>query len=319
MSETLVRLLLRLSEAGEPALLWGHQAAPYFGREFERLLARGVLVEHAPADEWDVCSTCDCGLDARPIQVIDGQPVASCPFDHRNDQVLRAEDLRSFRIDSTALVREIAIASGLITAPSEIMPGLWHLGQMTGRRELFLSSTRAATQQPGLVAKIRLLNLSGQVTMIVPALSVAERADLVEAGIHVVGSEECIGSNVSGGFAIDPAKLEMPRVVVPRLIITDATQHVTLDGVEKHVPQQPFRLLMMLAEMVKTGGGFVSVRAIEAAFSGRPASDLTRELKDYLSDGAAEPKRRIRGLIKNRRSPAGYALALTTTEIEVRP
>ena len=43
MSESLSRLLLRLSEAGEPAVLWGRQASPYLGQDFERLLSSGVF------------------------------------------------------------------------------------------------------------------------------------------------------------------------------------------------------------------------------------------------------------------------------------
>ena len=59
MTETLPRLLLRLSEAGDPAILWGRQAAPHAGRDFERLLDHGVLVEQSPTTEWDVCPTCE--------------------------------------------------------------------------------------------------------------------------------------------------------------------------------------------------------------------------------------------------------------------
>ena len=85
MTETLPRLLLRLSEAGDPAILWGRQAAPHAGRDFERLLDHGVLVEQAPATEWDVCPACDCGLDARPVQQVNGQHIAVCPTDRRSD------------------------------------------------------------------------------------------------------------------------------------------------------------------------------------------------------------------------------------------
>jgi hypothetical protein len=85
MTESLIRLLLRLSEAGEPAILWGRQAKPYPDRDLEQLLARGVLTEQAPADEWDVCSDCECRLAARPIQCIEGDLIAACPLDHARD------------------------------------------------------------------------------------------------------------------------------------------------------------------------------------------------------------------------------------------
>ena len=52
MTETLPRLLLRLSEAGDPAMLWGRQAAPHAGRDFERLLDHGV-VDLPLATDWE--------------------------------------------------------------------------------------------------------------------------------------------------------------------------------------------------------------------------------------------------------------------------
>lgn len=316
VSETLARLLLRLSEAGEPAVLWGRQAAPYFGREFERLLDRGVLTELAQAEEWDVCPACDCGLDARPIQTINGGAVAVCPIDHRNDRALETSDLQSFHIDPAALVREIVMASGFSNEPSEILPGLWHLGQTSARRELFMALARPTILQPGVSSKIKLLHLGTQVTLIVPALTSSERSSLVDTGFHIAFCDECIG--IQGEFSMDLSKLAPAALATPRLVVMVASQGVILDGTEKHVPQQPFRLLVILAEKVTKGGGFVSGREIEAAFSGRTASDVIRELKDRLSAGASDPKR-VRRLIRNRRSPAGYALALLLTEIEVKP
>ncbi len=45
MTEKILRLLTRLSEAGDDAILPGDLAAPFFGPVFDRLLARRVLVE----------------------------------------------------------------------------------------------------------------------------------------------------------------------------------------------------------------------------------------------------------------------------------
>ena len=76
MTESLHNLLLRLSEAGEPAILWGRLAKPFLGKEFDRLLHRGILIEELPADEWDVCSDCECGHDSRLIQKIEGRLIS---------------------------------------------------------------------------------------------------------------------------------------------------------------------------------------------------------------------------------------------------
>jgi hypothetical protein len=272
----------------------------------------------AQAEEWDVCPACDCGLDARPIQTINGGAVAVCPFDHRNDRALETGDLLSFHIDPAALVREIATASGFSNEPSEILPGLWHLGQTSARRELFMALARPTILQPGVSSKIKLLHPEMQVTLIVPALTSSERSSLVDTGFHIAICDECIGINIQGEFSMDLSKLAPAALAIPRFVVMVANQSVILDGTEKHVPQQPFRLLVMLAEKVTKGGGFVLGREVEAAFSGRTASDVIRELKDRLSAGASDPKR-VRNLIKNRRSPAGYALALAPTEIEMKP
>ena len=34
MTASLTALLLQLSESGDPAILWGRQAKPYFGKDF---------------------------------------------------------------------------------------------------------------------------------------------------------------------------------------------------------------------------------------------------------------------------------------------
>jgi DNA-binding response OmpR family regulator len=325
MSETLARLLSRLSEAGEPAILWGREASAYFGKDFERLLDQGVLVEQAQASEWDVCLSCDCGLEVRPIQTVNGHAVAVCPLDHRQDRVLETCDLQSFRINSAALVRQIAIASGFSSEPSEIMPGLWHLGQASGHRELHLAVTRAAAQQPGVIAKLRILHPSAEVVMIVPLRSVWERATFMEAGIQVVAIDECVGGSTRGAFAIDAAKLEAPQVSVPRLVIGRAARTVSLDGHVKTLPDQAFQLLLLLAEHALKFSGILENRVIEGHLWGSNIHKITsqvrepvRALRDALAIDSSDSEA-VRALIENRRNPNGYRLALAPQEIEIEP
>ena len=146
MTESLIRLLLRLSEAGEPAILWGRQAKPYSDRDLEQLLARGVLTEQAPADEWDVCSDCECGLAARPIQCIEGNLIAACPLDHARDARLDAHDLRSFSINAAAIADEIAAASGFQSVPPRPCraSGVW-----ARRRQTAVSLSRWGAKRAG--------------------------------------------------------------------------------------------------------------------------------------------------------------------------
>ncbi|MFN3946111.1 MAG: hypothetical protein ACK4K7_14390 [Allosphingosinicella sp.] len=314
MTETLPRLLLRLSEAGDPAILWGRQAAPHAVRDFERLLDRGVLVEQAPATEWDVCPACDCGLGARPVRQIDGRPVAVCPTDRASDLVLGDDDLRSFRIVQAALVREIAMASGFGGEPAPVATGVWHVGETSNQRALFLALSRGAVLQPGIIGLMRSVARSSPITVIAPAMAATELARFAEAAIAVMPIDRCLGRNAAG-FAIDISMLECAPALRPQLVIFRQSQRVVLDGIEMHIPQQPFKLLVMLAKAVGTRSGYLTRHQIEAENSGRGAADLVRELRHFLSHG-----REGRGadLIKTRRSPTGYFLALAPDEFVLR-
>lgn len=310
MTETLPRLLLRLSEAPGPAILWGRLAARHAGHDVERLLARGVLVEQAPATEWDVCPACDCGLEARPIQLINGQRMAICPTDRRRDLILDDDDLRSFRIDPARLIREISVASGLSDGPSLIAEGVWHLGEIAGQRELFLALSGDALLQAGMIGLMREVARSLPVTVIAPAMPAADRMRFVEAGALVVPTEDCLGGNATG-LAIDPATLASVSASEPRLVIFRQSQRVTLGGEEVPIPLQPFHLLVKLAEAVGGRRGYLTPRQIEVDNRGRNPADLVRELRDHLQD----PEKL---LIRTRYSPTRYFLALAPEEVDLR-
>lgn len=310
MTETLPRLLLRLSEAGDPAILWGRQAAPHAGRDFERLLDRGVLVEQAPATEWDVCPACDCGLDARPIHQVNGRHIAVCPTDLRNDVVLGADDLRSFRIHPSALVREIAMASGFGDAPAPVAAGIWHVGETSNQRALFLALSRGAVLQPGIIGLMRSVARSSPITVIAPAIAATELARFAEAAIAVMPIDRCLGRNAAG-FAIDLSALDTVRAPQPRLVVFRQSRRVILDGNEMTIPQQPFTLLAMLAEAVGGRSSYLTPHQIAEKYSGRDHRDLIRDLRTALQDD-----RKL--LIKTRRSPTGYFLALAQDEFVLR-
>lgn len=315
MTETLPRLLLRLSEAGDPAILWGRQAAPHAGRDFERLLDRGVLVEQAPAAEWDVCPTCNCGLDARPVQLVDGRHIAVCPTDRRSDVVLGDDDLRSFRVHPSALVREITTASGFGDEPAPVAEGVWHLGDTSKQRALFLALSPGAVLQPGMIGLMRSVARSLPVTVIAPAMAADDLARFVDAAISVVSMEECLGENAAG-FAIELSTLEPALTFEPVMVIFRQGQRVILDGIEMHIPQQPFNLLVRLAEAAGDRVAYLTPHRIEAENSGRGAADLVRELRGFLSENQ---KGRGAALIKTRRSPTGYFLSLQPEEFDLRP
>jgi hypothetical protein len=286
MSESLIRLLLRLSEAGEPTILWGRQAKPYPDRDLEQLLARGVLTEQALADEWDVCSDCECGLVARPVQCIDGDLIAACPLDHARDARLDAHDLRSFSINAALIVDEIAAASGFAERPSEAMPGVWHLGRTPTNRRLFVALGRDIMLAPGLIAALRATEPNLQINLIAPAAPAAELRRFAEAGVHFVSTADAFA--IAGpAFALDPHKLTPPASIEPRLTLFRFQSKIVFEGRELELPPISFKLLWLLAERVVSGEGIVSRLQIEkhlwsTVVSKTASADAIRNLRDAL-------------------------------------
>ena len=155
MTETILRLLTRLSEAGDDAILPGDLAAPFFGPVFDRLLAKRVLVEQAPLSDWDVCDACECGLPCRPIRAAGDAFRAECPLDHRQDIVLTNDDLRVFRIGADALASVISAAAGFGAEPIPATGKVWRLGETPSGRTVFLALEPAALIGDGIIATLR--------------------------------------------------------------------------------------------------------------------------------------------------------------------
>lgn len=322
VSESLEHLLLRLSEAGEPATLWGRQAKPHFGSEFERLLARRILVEQAPATEWPVCAFCECGLDARPVQAAGDRHIAPCPYDHRCDAALDDDDLRSFRIDGEVLIKEIAAASGIPDEPELVLPGIWHLGRPGSKRAVFGALSIAAATQPGLIVAMKTSARGQPMTLVAPPLPTPERQQFKQAGIHLVAVGDAIGHN-GAAWALDPIRLAPEIVVGPRLVIARSAKTVNLDGVDYVLSDQTFKLLWLLAVRARGDQPFATTRDIEQEIWGsslhrvsRSARDVVRELREALVAGASDPDA-VRRLIENRRN-RGWRLMLAADSIDLR-
>ncbi|MFN3351245.1 hypothetical protein [Pseudorhodoplanes sp.] len=322
MSESLETLLLRLSEAGEPATLWGRQAKPHFGSEFERLLARRILVEQAPATEWPVCASCECGIVARPIQAAGDRHIAPCPYDHRCDVSLDDDDLRSFRIDGAVLIKEIAAASGIGNEPEPTLPGVWHFGPFGSKRTIFGAFSISAATQPGLIVAMKALARGQPVTLVAPPLPTSERQHFRQAGIHLVAVGDAIGHNGSA-WALDPSRLVPEIVVAPRLVITRSAKFVSLDDIDYALSDQTFKLLCLLAARARSDQPFAATRDIEQEIWGsslhrvsRSARDVVRELREALVAGASD-RDAVRRLIENQRN-RGWRLTLVADAIDLR-
>lgn len=322
MTETLSALLLRLSEADGPAVLWGRVARPHFGRTFDRLLATGVLVEQSPAESWPPCPDCECGLDERPIQSIGGRLVAACPWDAGADAVLAPDDLRSFVIDPDQLVAALAETSEFAGPVEAILPGVWRLGRMPFGRSIVLALTRRVLEQPGLIMALKSASPGAPLTIVAPKPGSATRMRLLEAGIGLVDLRSALNPSAEGIDALDPAALE-PRAGAPRLVIERRARRVILDGRGVHLSEQLFLLLLFLAERALESPATVDVRAIEDQVWGvgihRIASGIRepiRALRSALGAGA-EDAAAARALIENTRNPNGYRLNLAAADISI--
>jgi DNA-binding winged helix-turn-helix (wHTH) protein len=319
MTDNLTTLLLRLSEAGEPAIVWGRQAKPYLSREFDQLLARGILIEEAQATDWDVCASCECGLDVRPIQQIDGRFIAVCPFDRGSDSVLDAEDLRSFRIVMPELMRAIATASGLGQKPALVMPGVWHLGVAPAKRGLFMAFTRDNILVPGLISSLRTIGDKLPLTIVAPTLPAAELLRFVESGIHYVATKDAFSTS-GPPFALDGAKLIPQASIAARCTLVQERSEVIFDGHVIALSPISFKLLWLLAETVICGGGIANRRNIEqqlwnTTVSKTAVADAIRNLRDALTKIGAHGKK-LAALIQSI-SIQGYMLKIDPADIRL--
>lgn len=322
MTDSLASLLLRRSAAGPGAVLWGRDAAPHFGPAFDRLLADGVLTERAPATIWGSCRACDCAARARPVVEIGGQLVAECPDDATASIVLAPHEIRSFAIDAGALVATLAAASGLSGAPEPLAEGVWHLGHLADGRAVVLVSDEAAARDPGLLAVLRGAVAPAATTLLLPeGVPPAMGRRLRDAGCHLVAAAEALDGS---GLRLRRAALAPPSIGSARLVIHRAGRTVALDGRPVPMTDQPFRLLLALAETARRHAGYLEPKDIQAAVYGRLSPpearelrDLPRVLKDALAAGLSGPEAKaVRALIQNRR-PGGYRLALPPAAIAI--
>jgi hypothetical protein len=206
MTEAIISLLTRLSEAGADAILSGGAALPYDGPVLERLLAKQVLVEQAPLEEWDVCGACECGLISRPIRKDGDRFRADCPLDARDEVVLEKNDLREFRIGEFSLAREITIIAGLEGIPSELVHGIWQLGSTQSRRAIFLAFDLAELRHDGVIPIIRQAARAEPMTLLAPRLVPQMSRKFQDAGINIVETVSVLKPAATGmGVVIDQA------------------------------------------------------------------------------------------------------------------
>lgn len=277
MTETILQLLTQLSEAGDDAVLSGAIAQSHYGSEFDRLLRKRVLVEVAPISEWGVCDRCECEMISRPIRQNGDRYQADCPLDPREDVVLSAEDIRSFRINLHGLAGEISTKVALRGHAEAVAGGLWKLGETEAGRLVFLIFQTSVLKLDGLLPIMRRLSGSGSVTLVAPRPPAESAAYLIDAGVHVIGFETVFAAHSASrdNAVLDPPSEEAELVV-----------HVQSGAVEWRnclisFPHQLFPSLRRLVDKALSRDTLASKAYLEDT-TGRAASDLVREMRDKI-------------------------------------
>ncbi|MEE4208634.1 MAG: hypothetical protein V2I43_05150 [Parvularcula sp.] len=314
MTETILRLLTRLSEAGDDAILPGELAAPFFGPVFDRLLAKRVLVEQAPLADWDVCDACECGLPCRPIRKAGDAFRAECPLDHRQDIELTEDDVRVFRIGADGLASVICAAAGFAAAPKRAAGKVWRLGDTPSGRAVFLSLEPAAMSGDGIIASLRQAAQGADVTILAPQLPAEAARRHQDAGFHLVETLAVLMPASDGlGAAIDVAALA-PIPLAEVLRVRRTTAEVQWGGRSVILSRQIFPVFERLLEKALSRDQVATGSHVEGT-TAREAKDLIRELRDAFKAAGftdAESKSLI-VTVRNR----GYRLGIPAKEIVV--
>lgn len=314
MTETILRLLTRLSEAGDDAILSGELAVPFFGPVFDRLLAKRVLVEQAPLADWEVCDACECGLPCRPIRKAGDGYRAECPLDRRHDVDLAEDDLRVFRIGGGALASVIGTAAGFGTAPKLAAEKVWRLGDTPSGRAVFLVLEPAALTGDGIIASLRQAARGSDVTILAPRLPAEIARRHHNAGFHVMETLGVLLAASDGlGTAIDIAALA-PVPLAPELRVRRTTAEVQWDGRSVILSRQIFPVFERLLEKALSRDQVASGSHVEGT-TAREAKDLIRELRDtFRAAGFTDAESKALFVTVRGR---GYRLGVTSTGIVV--
>lgn len=332
MTETLTHLLLRLSEE-QPPLLWGRRARSHFGRAFDRLLDSRILVEERPAEEWPVCSTCECDLDMRPLATIGNKPVAICPLDHDNDEIVDDDDLRQFRIDLVALCWQIRKANNM-QGPSVEPVGrctfrLGAIGTGIRRRQYFLARALRAKNASDIAHAIRGQADDGTIVILTPT----ER-DLSSSVIRLLRSSEIEIMSINthlDGSAAEPFTLQLLRTPdnvptdEPVLSIDTNGHRVHFHGVDVRLTPREFSVLVVLANEASQEAGVVSHHVLRDCLSRADRDDepfpeqlekVISNIRSALTSAANMPREHGRTLICSRRG-IGYRLDIAPGDIRI--
>ena len=294
VTETLIALLLRLSEGADPASCpdrWPVALRAGVRPAALRRGSRGAGPGGHLAGLRRLRVRAGRQADRGDRWIDDGGVPARCD---RRRLCSTTRTAASFQIHCTASSSPWPSARRRLPEP---LPGLWQLGRRIGGRELFVTLARSVVANPALVSVIT-THARGPAALIAPrALLVLLRFGCRRPVSVLVPASEVIGLDAGGRPRLDDAKAAvLIRGGPARLEVRVAAKIVLIDGTRQHVPERPFELLRRLVEQACGGGGPINNQEFEI-FTGRDASDVLRELKRALTRQPRQ-RRRDRSLVR---------------------
>ncbi len=309
----LVWLWTQLSDCGPEVEIFGRDLRRFSEVEVERLLRSRVLVERRKVDTWPVCRHCDCGLDARPVRIINGQLRACCPHDVAEDELLESDDLLRFGIDADRLAGELAASGELSRGRGRVADGMWLLGATASGRRIVLCAGLHLLEAPGAILAIKAAAATTAVTVIASEIDTSMGLRLHESGIEARALADCVLADGAGTERLTVDRL-VPVVEAPRLVLSRGRRSAVLDGRRLDLAPQMFALFKLFVEQFHQRDPVLRKQVIEAQ-TGRPANQIVRDLRRALvrcglTEEAAEALvQTVRGY--------GYRLGLSAGEVFV--
>lgn len=315
-----------LSETGSQGSLSGRALSCFCEDDIDRLVRSRVLTERSKADTWGVCSTCNCGINARPIRSIDGKLIATCPLDATEDIQLDCEDLRRFVINADRLVEAIAISGGFTRSIEQIVDGLWFAGRSPQGFSLALCPDSETLKSAGAIIALKTIAGDTPLVVITPAPDAPTRMRFHEAGLRAIDIDSVIISDPSGTERLAteliriPAPLQLAtaratEVVPKRLTISRSRRTVCLDS-KVFIPSPAvFACVLGAALKVVSGQVLLTHQELYELTNRTNHRDVIKELRDQL-EGLGLSREICRAFVKTIHG-RGVTIDILPEEIEI--
>jgi len=314
----LTRLLLQRSDRHPVGRLNGNDQRMADPAAFSLFLHLGLVVEEPPLSEQDGV-VCEAIGDKVWRFCADGTAVA---------ENATIDDLRQFRIDLTALCRQIRKANNMQGAPVEPLgPFTFRIGAIgTGvrRRQFFLARALRARNALGIAYAIRPQADDGPIVILTPTarnLPSSTVRVLAADQIEIVAIDDRLDDQATDLLALRMPSSSRHGVVTeePAALIIDTGGHrAHFHGVEIDLAPREFGVLVLLANEAADEAGIVKRDLLlDSLKEANGDEEVTPEQLDKvisriraaMTSAAGMPRERGRTLVITKRA-VGYRLDL---------